>query len=123
MKYLTGSSIIATVISIILVILLYIYVLPESKRPQLNKLLTFIHDFLTIKNLWIEKIFRFFYVLSAVSSLIFGIFLLFKDTTFLAGIALILFGPIASRITYEAMLLPVLLVQNAIEINERLKKK
>lgn len=123
MKYLTGSSIIATVISLILVILLYIYVLPESKRPQLNKLLTFIHDFLTIKNLWIEKIFRFFYVLSAVSSLVFGIFLIFKDTTFLAGIALILFGPIASRITYEAMLLPVLLVQNAIEINERLKKK
>jgi hypothetical protein len=54
---------------------------------------------------------------------VFGIFLIFKDTTFLAGIALILFGPIASRITYEAMLLPVLLVQNAIEINERLKKK
>ncbi len=123
MKYLTGSSIIATVISLILVILLYIYILPESKRPYLNKLFTFIHDFLSIKSLWMEKILRFFYVLSAVSSLVFGIFLLFNDLTFLVGVLLILFGPIVSRITYEVMLLPVLAVQSLFEIREELKKK
>ena len=122
-QYLIGSSIIATVISLILVILLYIYVLPESKRPHLNKLFTFIHDFLSIKTLWIDKIFRFFFVLSAVSSLVYGIFMLFNDNTFLLGIALIVFGPIVSRVVYEIMLLTVMLVQNVIEINEQLKKR
>ena len=122
-QYLIGSSIIATVISLILVILLYIYVLPESKRPHLNKLFTFIHDFLSIKTLWIDKIFRFFFVLSAVSSLVYGIFMLFNDSTFLMGLGMIIFGPIASRVFYEIMLLTVMLVQNVIEINEQLKKR
>ena len=122
-QYYVGSSIIATVISLILVMLLYIYVLPENKRPHLNKLFTFIHDFLSIKTLWIDKIFRFFFVLSAVSSLVYGIFMLFNDTTFLLGLGMIIFGPIASRVVYEVMLLTVMLVQNVIEINEQLKKK
>ncbi len=122
-QYYIGSSIIATVISLILVILLYIYILPENKRPHLNKLFTFIHDFLSIKTLWIDKIFRFFFVLSAVSSLVYGIFMLFNDATFLLGLGMILFGPIASRVVYEIMLLSVMLVQNVIEINEHLKKK
>ncbi len=121
MSRLIGSSIIATVISLILVILLYIYILPESKRPHLNQLFRFIHDFLTIKSLWIDKIFRFFFVLTAVSCLVFGVFMLFDDSTFLAGLLMIIFGPILSRVAYEMMLLMIMLVENVMEINKKLK--
>lgn len=115
----TTTSIIAAIISIILVIVLYIFILPDAKRPMLNKFFQMVHDFLKIKRLMIESIFRFIYILSVVLSVVEGIFLLFDN--FGKGILLIIFGPIISRIIFEILLMGVVLVKNVMEINNHLK--
>ncbi len=118
-----ASSIMAVVISLVLVVLLYIYILPEAKKPYLNQFFQLVHEFLTIKTLWVDKIFRFFYVFSAVSSVVYGVFMLFNDFTFVIGLISLLLGPIACRIVYELLLLQIILVQNVMEIKDQLKKR
>lgn len=111
--------VISVILTLVLVVLLYIFVLPDAKRASLNKPLRFIHDFLKIRKLMIESIFRFIYVVSVVACVVCGFFLLFRS--FLTGLALILLGPVACRIVYELLLLSILLVKNVLEINSHLK--
>lgn len=113
------TSIVAAVISLIITIGLYIFILPDSKRASLNNVCKKIHDFLKIRGLITEAIFRFLYVSTVVSCVVEGIFLLFED--FGKGLLLIILGPIASRILFEVLLIAFLLVRNVIEINNHLK--
>ena len=115
----TATSIIAFIISIAIVIALYIFILPDEKRSTLNKGFQMVHDFLKIKKLMIESIFRFVYVLAVVSSVVEGILMIFSDPG--KAILLIIFGPIVSRIVFEFLLLGVVLVKNVMEINNHLK--
>jgi len=114
-----GKQIFAIIISIILVLGLYLFILPDSKRNTLNKFFKAIHDFLKIKKLMIESIFRFLYVFCVVFFIVDGIFTLFNS--FGTGLLMIIFGPIVSRITFELLLMSVILVKNVMEINNHLK--
>lgn len=109
----------ALIISLLLVVALYIFILPDKKRASLNKFFKVVHDFLKIKRLIVESIFRFIYVLCVAFTVVFGIFELFDSPEI--GLLLIIFGPIVSRIVFELSLLAVLLVKNVIEINNHLK--
>ncbi len=120
--YVVVSSVMASIITLVLVVLLYKYILPEGNRPKLNRFFTLVHDVLTINSLWLDKILRFLYVVSAVGTVVFGFFCLFNSETYLIGAGLILFGPIACRITFEILMFAVLAVENIMEINEKLKK-
>lgn len=106
--------------SVIIAIALYIFILPDSKRPSLNKVLRVIHDFLKIKTLMIENIFRFVYVVAVIFSILFGFYYLFS--TGAEGLLIIIFGPFVCRIVFEMMLLAVILVREVMEINSRLKR-
>lgn len=125
--------VIAVTLSVVATVLLYIFVLPEKKRESLPKIGQIAHDILHFKSLFIEKIIRFFYVLSTVTCILVGFFMLFgiehyesyyRDyTTWYGGygILLILFGPIVLRIVYETIMMGILLVKNVMEINNKLK--
>ena len=123
------ASILGVIFAIAATVVLYILVLPDAKRPQLHGFLAFVHDFLNLKYLLIEKIFKFFYILNTMLFICVGFFLLFgrydlfydSRSTFLYGLLMIILGPIVSRLLYELFMLQVLLVKNAIEINNKIK--
>ena len=131
-------SILAVLATIVITILAYIFIIPEKKRPQLNKFFRFCHDWLNMKSLIIEKIVRFFYVFTTVSVVCTGVFMLFYvqetyDYDYYYGyivrdqwmgwygLLILAIGPVLVRICYELAMMFLLLVKNVIQINNKLK--
>lgn len=120
------------ILALIATITLFITVLPESKDGRLPPLLQRLHNFLNFKTLVLEKILRFLYVLATCASILIGFFLLFSrvdyyygygyGSTALMGLALMVLGPIANRILYEAAMLLILAVKNLMDINRKMDR-
>ena len=116
------SAIIALVLAIIFTVLLLIFILPEKKRGKLTKAFRAIHDFFNIKGFWIEGIAKFFFVFTALFSVFIGICLIFtKHVSFGISIGLIVLGPIVARISYEGVMMLLMLVRNTMDIRNHLK--
>lgn len=111
--------VVSVAVTLALVVLLYIFILPDRRRRALNGFFRVVHDFLNVKYLILETIFRFAYVFTTIFLIVFGTFMLFDEP--LAGLGFIFLGPIAARIVFEIFMLGVLLVKNVIEINNHLK--
>ena len=114
------------VVALVLTILMYVLVLPESRRSSLNGFFRSLADIFNFKSLLLEKILKFLYVFSTLSILAFGI-LLFLFTLpsgypsqCLTGLLTAVLGPVALRIVYELLMMGILLVKNVIEINKKL---
>jgi ribosomal protein L40E len=126
-------SVVALIGTVVLTVLAYIHIIPEKKRDNLNKLGQFLHDVFTFKFLIIEKILRFFYVLSTIGCVCFGVCMLFGFTSYhgyyyshtqwygMYGIAIAIVGPISLRLFYECCMMGLLLVKNVIQINNKLR--
>ena len=126
---------IAWATTIALIVLAYKFIIPEKRRPKLNKLGQFVHDIFNFKFLVIEKIMQFFYVLSTLSCICYGVGMLFgfdivnysyyKHTTWYGwyGILIVILGPIIIRLMYEGIMMGILLVKNVIQINRKLKSQ
>ncbi len=126
---------VAAVATIVLTILAYKHIVPEKKRPGLNKLGQFLSDVFNFKFLIIEKILQFLYVLSTIACVCFGLSMLFgisiyhssfSNTTYtdwygIYGILIAVLGPIAIRLVFEGLIMGVLLIKNVIQINKKLK--
>lgn len=124
--------VIAATLSVVATILLYIFVLPEKRREGLPKIGKIAHDIFHFKSLFIEKIIRFFYVLSTVACILIGFFMLFGvqsyDSYYYSytkwyggyGFLIMLLGPIAIRLVYETIMMGILLVKNVMQINNKL---
>ena len=120
-------AILAVLGTIAAMVLLYIFVLPAKKRDNLPKIGKIVHDIFTFKHLLLETVLRFLYVLCTVATIVFGVFMLFgfKYGQWLGGYGLLIaiLGPIAIRLTYEGIMMFILLVKNTIQINSKLKDK
>ena len=114
----SSTFVIAMIITLIIVIALYVLILPDSKRPMLNSFFKGVHDFLKVKKLLLEEIFRFVYIFAVVACVVLGFIGLFKS--FGTGLLIMILGPFACRIIYECMILGLILVRNVIEINNYL---
>lgn len=124
--------ILGIILTIGLMILAYMFIVPEKRRPKLNKLGQFLHDAFNFKFLLVEKVMQFFYLLATISTIAFGISMLFgfyhhsygpySETEWygLYGLLTVILGPIAIRIAYELLMLFILLVKNVIQINRKL---
>ena len=91
----------------------------EEKRAKLSGFVGMLADIVNFKTLFIERILKCIYVAVTVYFIIGGFFTMFFD--FGTGIAMMLLGPIVVRIFFEAAMLFILLVQNVIEINKKLR--
>lgn len=130
-------SFIAAIATIVFTILAYKRIVPEKKRAGLNKLGQFLHDVFNFKFLIIEKILQFFYVLSTIACVCFGLSMLlgidiyhsdYFDKTYtewygIYGILIALLGPIAVRLSFEVIMMGLLLIKNVIQINKKLKSQ
>lgn len=128
-------SFIALVATIVFTVLAYKHIIPEKKRSGLNKLGQFLSDIFNFKFLIVEKILQFFYVLSTISCVCFGLSMILGITSYysswsdkfytdwygLYGILIAVVGPFAIRLVFEAAMLFLLLIKNVIQINNKLK--
>ena len=114
--------------AIVATILLCVFVVPESKRQSLNGFLLVLHDIFNFKNLLLEKIIKVLYVLATCTCIFIGFFMIFgrndyyyySESTFFQGVLVMVLGPIIIRISYELLMMTILLVKNVISINNKL---
>ncbi|SFA90186.1 zinc-ribbon domain-containing protein [Acetitomaculum ruminis DSM 5522] len=123
-------------ISLVLTIVVCAVVTPKSKEGKYTGFLRFIRDYFLMKYLVVEAILRFFFILTTISCITIGVFLLIShtpsygfygygtyggDSTAVPGILLIICGPIITRLTYELSMIMIMLLKNTIEINAKMK--
>ena len=122
--------IIAVVLAIAATVLAFIFVVPEKRREKLNAFGKFLHDLCSFKFLVVEKILQALYIFSTAFVILFGVLQLFNvqrdywtgASRWMGGTGLlcIIVGPIAVRLSYELMMMAILLVKNVIPINRKL---
>ena len=120
----TVVLLISLFVSLIGSILIWCLVLPEHKRPSLNKFFLWIADVFNFKSLLIEKILKFTYLLLTLASIVFGFCMLFivsyGERMAIYGVLVMILGPICLRLAYELLMMAVLTVKNIIDINNKL---
>ena len=122
---------IGIVAALVCAILSVVLITPASKRETLSPFFKGLADIFNFRGLIIEKILKFFYIVSTYFCIFGGFFMLFAQERSwggyrsLAGQGLLtmLLGPIFIRIMFEFMMLTILLVKNVIEINNKLKNQ
>lgn len=123
----TPFLIISIVAAFIATILLFILVLPDKKRANLNGFFKGIADIFNFRTLLIEKIVKFLYTFTTISAILFGFFMLFMQefgrSLALYGLLVMFISPIAIRLMFEITMMAILLVKNVIEINNKLGYK
>lgn len=122
--------IIAVVLAIAATVLAFIFIVPEKRREKLNAFGKFLHDLCSFKFLVVEKILQALYIFSTAFIVLYGVLQLFNvqrdywtgASRWMGGTGLlcIIVGPIAVRLSYEMMMMAVLLVKNVISINRKL---
>ena len=127
------AAILGGLAGLILTIILYIKILPKKLDGTFtNSKAQWLHNFFHFKKLYLEEIIRFTYVLSTVTCVCVGACLVLgyqevwgwrtttRESTALIGIIVMVVGPIALRLTYEGIMMLILLVKNTMEINNKL---
>ena len=122
--------IVAVVLAIAATVLAFIFVVPEKRREKLNAFGKFLHDLCSFKFLVVEKILQALYIFSTAFIILYGVLQLFNvqrdywtgASRWMGGTGLlcIIVGPIAVRLSYELMMMAILLVKNVISINRKL---
>ena len=121
-------SILALVLGIIATVLAFIFIVPSNKRDTLNAFGKFVHDAVNFKFLIVEKIMQALYIFSTAFIMLTGFFLLFAvdyrdDWMGGYGLLTMILGPIAVRLSYEFLMMFILLIKNVIQINNKLKQE
>ena len=120
----TTMLIIAGVLALVATVLAFIYVVPEKRWEKLGAFGKFLHDTCNFKYLMVEKILQALYIFNTAAVIIFGVLMLFRteynywtgDRIWMGGYGLliIILGPIAIRLSYELMMMAILLLKNVI---------
>ena len=113
---------------IVAAILLCVFVVPESKGQSLSGFLLALHNIFNFKDLLLEKIVKVLYALATCICVFIGFFMIFarndyyyhSESTFLQGVLIMVLGPIIIRVTYELLMMTILLVKNVVSINNKL---
>lgn len=114
------AVIIGLIAALVLTVLVYIFILPERARKRLAPILQFVHDLIHFRTMLIESISKLLYVFCTFGCIVAGILLLFVPNV-LAGLLVLIAGPLVLRIMYEMIMLYVLHVQNLISLNRKMK--
>ena len=127
--------IIGIVLAVAATIFICVRELPKKYDGRLDsKFLQFLHDFFNFKTFYIEALTKFIFILLTCLCIFVGFLLMFgkfeyygyfgmtfTQSTFLYGLGIMLLGPLVLRVTYEFVMMAILLVQNVIDINRKMK--
>lgn len=125
--------IVAGVLALVATVLAFIFIVPEERREKMGSFGKFLHDTCNFKYLMVEKILQALYIFSTAAVILFGVLMLFRteynywtDSRIWMGgygLLIIILGPIAIRLSYELMMMAILLLKNVIAINRKLADK
>lgn len=113
-------NIISLVLAAIAVVLAFIFFMSAKKRDKLPKGLKILHDICNGNIFFVELILKATYIFLTVYYVIYGFINVFTTDAW-DGFKVMLFYPIALRVTFEFAKLAILLVKNVISINKKLK--
>ena len=113
-------GIIALVLSLSGAFVLFYTFLNKSNEKKFKGFTKWAYDFLLFKKLCLESILKFLYLFSAIFITI--ISFAFIGTSFMTFIMMLILGNVAVRISYELILMFILIHHNLVEINEKTKK-
>ncbi len=127
----TAAYVLGILSALAATVLTFIFFLPDDKKANLPNSLKKIVDILDFRTLFLEKFVKAVYLFATFSCICVGLFMLisvnygYYSDYWMGGrgFLLIALGPIAVRIVFEITMLFILLVQNVIEINQKLSNK
>lgn len=123
------AFVLGIIAAVVCTVLVLIYIMPDSKRQGLNPFFRFLHDLFNFKWLLLEKILKVIYIFSTLGCVIVGFLFLFSGvrdwygdfhSVALPGILIAVLGPIVLRLTYEGLMMFIIVVKNVIAINGKL---
>lgn len=116
-----GAIGVCFLVAIIAGILLYFLFLTPKNDKKFTGFMGWLYDFLAFKKLLMEAILKIIYLISACFITLLGIVSLFDS--FLVGLAIIVLWNIVLRISYEFLLLLIIICKNTSEINKKISGK
>ncbi len=117
-------SILGEISAIAGTVLAAIFLIPEKRSIKLRGFLKVLSDLCNFRTLYIDKVVKILYVYQTLLFVCGGFFLLFAGGVYsLAGLGMLLIGPAFTRIFFEIFVMFILLVNNVIEINNRLRDR
>ena len=127
-------SVLAFVFAIIATVLAFVFIVPEKRRPRLNRFGKFVHDTLNFKYLILEKVLQALYIFATCYVILIGFCMLFQVEKYYSyydglqrrwlggyGLLVMVLGPILVRLAYEGIMMFILLIKNVIQINNKLR--
>lgn len=113
--------VISAVIAIMGGLVIYFCFLTKENEDKLTGKEKWLYDFLSFKKLYAESIIKIIYIMTAIFITLSSFALL--SSSFLGFICMLIFGNVIARITYEFLLIFLLICKNTKEINDKLKDK
>lgn len=114
-------AVVALILAVVATVLAFVFIVPEKNRKKLNAFGKFLHDTVNFKYLIVEKILQATYIFSTAYIILEGFFMLFNEYVGARGLLMMILGPIFIRLSYEFIMMFILLIKNVIQINNKLK--
>lgn len=120
-----ASSAIWIIVSLVLAIVggivLYFTFLKKDNEGKYTGFLGWMYDFLTFKKLTIENVLKILYLICAIFVTLSSFAII--STSFIAFLLYLVVGNLVVRISYELILVRLIICRNTTEINKKLDKK
>ena len=113
-------SIIALIVAIVGGIALYFTFLSKKNEGKFTGFLGWLYETLSFKNMVVETLLKITYLVAAIFVTLLSLGLI--AVNIISAVALLIFGNLIIRITYEFMLIQIITCRNTTDINSKLKK-
>ena len=125
---LTVGFIVCLILAIVGGVVLYLTFLSKKNEHKFTGILGWLYDFLNFKNMILEMILKVLYLIIAGFITLYSVVILFAGpgnfgANFLSFLMFLIVGNIIVRVTYELLLMTIMLCRNVSDINKKLKKE
>ncbi len=111
---------IAILVAVILGVVLYFTFLKKENEGKFTGWKNVVYDFFNFNKFYTEEIMKFVYVMLTAAFVVIGVFMLFID--FATGLILLVLGNVALRVSYELIMMFVILCRKTVSIDRKLDK-
>lgn len=114
-------AIVSIILAIIGGIVLYFTFLSKKNENKFKGFVAWMYDFLTFKKMLAENLLKILYLVFAIFITLFSFALI--GVNFLAFLGYLVIGNVLARLTYELMLVILVICRNTTEINKKMSNK
>lgn len=113
--------VIAVLAAIILGVVLYFTFLSKKNEGKFKGATEKVYNFLSFNKFYTEDILKLLYIVSAAVLTVLGLVLLFTQS-FLAGLLTLVIGNVVLRISYELIMMFIILCRKTVSVDKKLDK-